>query len=112
MTTLVEVYKKIENENKTNCDTFYSHSKGETFINERTLFIHTQKQKQLSTITLMIYLNQSILQLYQKSLGKGSSWTIDSVIEHNINISKYNHSAGSSYIKLPNKIRPPKKRID
>ena len=66
MTTLVEVYKKIENENKTNYDTFYSHSKGETFINERTLFIHTQKQKQLSTITLMIYLNQSILQFYQK----------------------------------------------
>ena len=52
----------------------------------------------------MIYLNQSILQLYQtykKYLGKGSSWIIGSVIDHIINILKYNFLAGSSYIKLP-----------
>ena len=31
-----------------------------------TLFIHTQKQKQLSMkVVLMIYLNQSMTQLYQ-----------------------------------------------
>ena len=38
----------------------------------------------------------------QKSLGKGSGWIIDSAIDNNINISKYNVCllAGSSYIKL------------
>ena len=37
----------------------------------------------------------------QISLGKGSDWIIDSVIDHTINISKYNPLAVSSYIKLP-----------
>ena len=37
----------------------------------------------------------------QKSLRKGSGWIIDSVIDHDISISKYNPLAGSSYIKLP-----------
>ena len=36
----------------------------------------------------------------QKSLEKGSGWITDSVLEHNINISKYNPLAGSNYIKL------------
>ena len=35
-------------------------------VKESEIIIHTQKQKQLSTkVTLTIYLNQSILQLYQ-----------------------------------------------
>ena len=37
----------------------------------------------------------------QKSLGNGSAWIIDSVIDHTISISEYNPLAGSSYIKLP-----------
>ena len=58
------------------------------------LFILIQKQKQLSMkVILMICLNQSIPQLY-KAL----------VIDHIINISKYNTSVGSSYIKLPKKL--------
>ena len=36
----------------------------------------------------------------QKSLGKGSGWVIDSVIDHTISISQYNPLAGSSYILL------------
>ena len=44
-----------------------------------------------------------------KSLGKGSGWIKDSVIDHNINISKYNPLDGSSYIKLPNELSHPKK---
>ena len=59
-----------------------------------TLFIHTQKQKELlMKVTLMMYLSQYILQLYQtytKSLGKTSGWIIDLVIPLNISISKYN----------------------
>ena len=48
--------------------------------------------------TLMMYLNQSEL-----NLGKGSG------IDHNINISKYCSSAGSSYIKLPKELDYPRK---
>ena len=59
-----------------------------------TLFIHTQKQKELlMKVTLMMYLSQYILQLYQtytKPLGKASGWIIDLVIPLNISISKYN----------------------
>ena len=77
-------------------------------------FIDTQKQKQLlMKKTLMMYLNQSILQLYQaykKSLGKGSRWIYDSVIEH-ISISKHNPLTGSSYIKLPKKLDHPRKGL-
>ena len=36
----------------------------------------------------------------QKSLGKGSRWIIDSVIDQTISILNYNPLAGSSYIKL------------
>ena len=47
-------------------------------------------------VTLTMYLNQSILQLYQtqKSLGRGLVNGL--VIDHNISISKYNPLAGSS----------------
>ena len=34
----------------------------------------------------------------QKSLGKDLSWIIDSVIDHNITISKYNPLDESSYV--------------
>ena len=47
----------------------------------------------------------------QKSLGKGSGWIIDSVIDHNISISKYNHFSGSSYIKLPKELDHPRKGL-
>ena len=47
----------------------------------------------------------------QKSLGKVSSWIIDSVIDHTIRISKYNTSAGSSYIKLPKELDHLRKRL-
>ena len=47
----------------------------------------------------------------QRSLGKGSGWIIDSVIDHNISISKYNPLAGSTYIKLSKELDYPKKRL-
>ena len=46
-----------------------------------------------------------------KSLGKGSGWIIDSVIDHTISTSKYNPLAGSSYINLPKIIDHPRKRL-
>ena len=63
---------------------------------------------------LIICLSQSMPQLYhtyKKCLGKGSGWIIDSVIDHNINISKYNPLAGSSYIKLPKELHHLKKTL-
>ena len=84
--------KKIENEDKTKYDTLYSHSKAETVINESDI---DDVFESIYTITI-----SSI----QKSLGKGSGWVIDSVIQHNISIPKYNPLAGSSYIKLPKEL--------
>ena len=86
VTVLVLVFKKIENEDKTKFDNFYSSSKAEVIVNEDDVFesIYT-----------------TIITNIQKFLGKGSGWISDTVIDHTINISKYNPLAGSSYIKLP-----------
>ena len=40
------------------------------------------------------------MELYQTFLEKGSCSITDSVIDHNINIPKYNRLAGSSYIQI------------
>ena len=99
VTTLVFVFKKIETEDKTKYDTFYSDSKAEIIINESDIddlfqSIHT-------TVTSNI----------QKSLRKGSVWIIDSVADQNISISKYNPLAGICYIKLPKELDHPRKRL-
>ena len=44
----------------------------------------------------------------QKSLGKGSGWIIDLIIDHTLSISKYNLLVGSSYIKLPRELGYPR----
>ena len=51
----------------------------------------------------------TIVSNMQKSLEKGSGLIIDLVINHKINISKFNPLAGSSYIKLPKEFKPSKK---
>ena len=53
---------------------------------------------------LMMYLNQSIV-----SLGKASGWFTESVIDHNIDISKYNPLDGSNHMKLTVELNNPKK---
>ena len=88
MTSIVLVFKKIKSEDKTKYNTFYSHSKAEIIINEKSYIDAFQS----------VY--TTIISNIQKSWGKGSSWILDSVIDHIISISKYNHLAGSSYIKL------------
>ena len=79
------------------------------------LFILTKRQKQLlRKPILMMYLNQFILPVIsnmQTSLGKNSGWIIDSVIDHNINISSCNHLAGSSCIKLTKELDHPQKGL-
>ena len=76
-------------------------------------FVQTQKLKQLWTES---DINDAFKSIYstvisniQKSLRKCLGWIIDSVIDHNINISKYNTLVGSSYIKLPKELHHPRK---
>ena len=88
MKTLVLVFKKIECEDKTKYDTFYSNSKAEIIINE----------SDIDDVFQSIY--TIIISNIQKYLAKGTGWIINSVIEHNISISKYNPLARNSYIKL------------
>ena len=48
----------------------------------------------------MIYLNQSIVLLFQKYINFQENVQVDSVIDHNNNISKYNPLVSCSCIKL------------
>ena len=89
VTTLVLVFKKIESEDKTKYDNFYSSSKAKIIINESGI----------DDVFESVY--STIISNIQKSLTKSSGWIIDSVIDHTISISKYNSLTGSSYIKLP-----------
>ena len=82
-----------------------------------TPFIHTKKQKQL---LMKVYddvddvfdsIYTTIISNIQISLRKGSGLIIDSVIHHDITISKYNPLAGRSYIKLPVELYHPRKEL-
>ena len=84
MTALVLLFKKIESDDKTKYNTFHSHSKAETIINE----------SDIDYVFESIY--TTIVSNIQKYLRKSSGWIIDSVIEHDISIIKYNLLAGSS----------------
>ena len=77
----------------------WTNSKAETVINEKDI------DDVFETIYILIMSN-----IYN-SLGKGPAGIIDSVIDHNINISKYNPLAGSSYIILPKELKLPKKGL-
>ena len=99
VTTLVLVFKKIEREDKTKFDNFYLSSKAEIIIHE----------SDVDPVFQSIY--TTIITNIQESLGKGSGWIIDSVIDHTISISKYNPLAGNSYIKLPKELDHPRKGL-
>ena len=77
MATLVLVFKKLESDDKTKYDTFYSHSKAEIIISD----------SDIDDVFKSIY--TTVISNIQKSLQKGSGLIIDSVIDHNISISKY-----------------------
>ena len=50
----------------------------------------------------------TIISNIKKSLGHSSGWNIDSVIDHNINISKCSPLACTCYIKFPKELEHPK----
>ena len=85
------MFKKIKSDDKSKCETFYLHSKGET-INE----------SDIDDVLKLIY--APVISNIQKFSGKCSGWINDSVIDHNINITRYNPLAGRSYIKLPEEL--------
>ena len=74
MPTLVLVLKKIEGDDKTKYDSFYSRSKAEKITNE----------SDIDDVFESIY--NVITSNIQKSLRKGTGWIIDSVIERDTNI--------------------------
>ena len=98
MTTLVLVFQKIESEDKTKYENFYSSSKAEIIINE----------SEIDNVFQSIY--PTNITNIQKSLGKCSDWITDSVIDHTISGSKY-PLARSSYIKLPKELDYPRKGL-
>ena len=97
--TLVLVFKKIENEDKTKYDNFYSSSKAGVII----------YKSDIDYVFQSIY--TTIMTNIQKSLGKGSDRIMNSVIDHTISISKHNPLFGSSYIKLPKELDHPRKGL-
>ena len=79
VTTLVLEFMKIEGDDETTYSTFYSNLKAETFNNESDIDVFES-----------IYI--TIISNIQNSLGKGSGWMIDSVIDHTVNISRQSFS--------------------
>ena len=80
-------------------DNFYSSSQAEIIINE----------SDIENVFKSIY--TTIIANIQKSLGKGSRWIIDSVIDNSMIISKYNTLVRGSYIKLPKELEHPRKGL-
>ena len=88
---------EIESDHERKNIIFYLNLKAETIINKSDI------DDVFESVYIMIISN------IQKSFEKGLRWIIDSVIDHIINISKYNPLAGSSYINLPKELDHPKK---
>ena len=89
MATLVLVFNKTVNEDKTSMAIFFQ---VELIFNNSD--IHDVFESVYSTIISKI----------QRSLGKHLRWINDSVIDCTFSISKNNPLAGSSYIKLPKEL--------
>ena len=66
VTTLVLVFKKIEIDDETKYNTFYSHSKTEIIVIENDIY----------NVFESIY--TKVISNIEKSLGKGSGWIISS----------------------------------
>ena len=97
--TLVLEFKNIESNDKRKYETFHMNSKAETNINEN------------DTGNVFASIYATVISNTKKSLGKVSVWIIDSVTDHNINISKYNPFASSRYTKLPKELGHPGKGL-
>ena len=89
--------KELKSSDEITYSTYYSASKAQTIINE-------------SDIGYVFECAYVFISNIKESLGQGSSWIIDSVIDHTINFSKCKPSLrDSSYIKLLKQLNHPKK---
>ena len=79
----------------------------QAFFNNKAIIVLTEKD--LDNI-LQVSTNQ-IINRIGNWLSEGSGWTIKSVDNHYINIAQYKPLKGSSYIKLPEELRHPKKGL-
>ena len=84
--------KNKKNEDEPKYSSFYSNTKVETIFHNRD--IHSILESIYDTIMTKV----------QKYQVKGSGWTMYSVREQNISISKYKSLSSSSYIKLAIKL--------
>ena len=98
--TLFLEFKKVGNDDDTKYAAFYLSSNTEIITNE----------SDIDDIFESIYV--AIISNIRKVLGKNPSWIIHSVIDHTINISKYNPLAVRNYIKLLKKLDRPKRRFN
>ena len=55
---------------------------------------------------------QEILYRIDNWINEGSGWIIESINGEYVNISMYSPLIGSSFVKLPNELKNPKKRLD
>ena len=76
VTTLTLQFKKIQSDDKTLQSTFYSNPKAEIIINESDI-------------------DDAFKSIYSTVIP-GLTWIIDSIIDHTLNISKYNLLVGIS----------------
>ena len=97
VTTLILVIEKIESDDKTKYNSFYSDSKAEI----------TNNESDINDVFESVY--ATTISNTQKPLIKGLICIIHSVIKHDTNISKYNHLAGSSYINITKELDHPSK---
>ena len=94
--TLFLELEKIQRDDETLYRTFSLHWKAETFINENDI----------DHVFDSIY--GVFISNIQKPLRQGTGGIIDSVIGHNINISKYNPLGGSNQIILTKELDRPR----
>ena len=79
----------------------------QAFFNNKAIIVLTEKD--IDNI-LQVSTNQ-IINRIGNWLSEGSGWTIKSVDNHYVNIAQYKPLKGSSYIKLPEELRHPKKGL-
>ena len=97
--TLALKFKNKIHEDEAKYSNFYSKLKAESIIH------NTGIDNMLKTIY------STIMKKIWKYYSEGSGWTIDSVIEQNIDISRYKLLSGSNYIKFPKELNHSRKGL-
>ena len=92
ITLVLKLRKRTTKKDGTKYSTFYLNSKAETIIHN------------INNDGIFESIYSTIMRKIQKYQEVGSGWTIYSVIEQNINVSKNKLLSGSCYTKLPKEL--------